>query len=263
MARRRDEFERRTSIFEGAFRAWSHLGGLAPEDVESRPATDLDPLDYPSQGDTARLTGKEIGKQNIDGSARKIYPYEPLPRSGLSHPYVQAILHPWLGHDTDNKAMQLGLDTLRNWWGHRRKGESGQAIAALGTVKMKAIVERYTRDFFTLAHCIVVNENVQPPRSLHSRMKELEKQRSKQKKKQQLKQQPNNGSEPFNLAAVHADLSHPDLTPLEKLHIAQRRTQEDSGVMVGAAPIIITNLKGKCAGRRRRGKPIRPLGRQR
>jgi copper chaperone CopZ len=240
MSRRRGEFEHRTSIFEGAFRAWSHLGGLAPEDVESRPAADLDPLDYPLSGD-ARLTGKEVGKQNVDGSARKIYPYEPLPRSGLSHPYVQAIISPWLGPDADNEAMQLGLDTLRVWWQHRRKDESGQAIAALGTVKMKAIVERYTRDFFTLAHCIVVNENVQPPRGFHSRMKELEKQRSKQQKKQQLKQQPNN-------AAADADnLSNPDLTPLEKLHIAQRRMQEDSGVMVGAAPILITNLKGKCA----------------
>ena len=44
MSRRRGEFERRTSIFEGAFRAWSHLGGLEPEDLENKPAVDLDPL---------------------------------------------------------------------------------------------------------------------------------------------------------------------------------------------------------------------------
>jgi hypothetical protein len=235
MSRRRGEFEHRTSIFEGAFRAWSHLGGLEPEDMESRPAGELDPLDYPLVNDS-RLTGKEVGETNADGSARKIYPYEPLPRSGLGHPYVQAILSPWLGPDADNEAIQLGLTTLRTWWQHRRKGESGSAIAALGTEKMKGVVEGYTRHFFTLAHCIVLNEKVQPPRGLHTKMKELEKQRSKLKKNMRPKE--------FNVDAVHADLSNPDLTPLEKLHIAQRRTQESTGNLVGASPII--NLKGKC-----------------
>ena len=47
MSRRRGEFEHRTSIFEGAFRAWSHLGGLTPEDVENKPTTEIDPLTYP------------------------------------------------------------------------------------------------------------------------------------------------------------------------------------------------------------------------
>ena len=43
MSRRRGEFEHRTSIFEGAYRAWSHLGGLEPEDLERRePGTEAE-----------------------------------------------------------------------------------------------------------------------------------------------------------------------------------------------------------------------------
>lgn len=235
MSRRRGEFEHRTSIFEGAFRAWSHLGGLDPDDVESKPATELDPLSHPLQTDPR--VGKSDETKNPDGSPRQEYPYEPLPRSGLAHPYVQAILSPWLGPDADNEAIQLGLTTLRTWWQHRRKGESGSAIAALGTEKMKGVVEGYTRHFFTLAHCIVVNEKVQPPRTLHSKMKDMEKIRSKSKKK---KKPINTG----DLNAIQSSLMDPSLTPLEKLHIAQRHQQESTGTMVGAAPII--NLKGKC-----------------
>jgi hypothetical protein len=212
MSRRRGEFEHRTSIFEGAFRAWSYLGGLDPEDLESKshaevdPPTnpivrifegalrawshlggldpedletksplEVDPLTNPIVSDP-RLSSKG-GATNPDGSSRREYPYEPLPRSGLAHPYVQAILSPWLGPDADNEAIQLGLATLRAWWQHRhRRGESGSAIAALGTEKMKEVVEGYTRHFFTLAHCLVVNDKVEPPRSLHVKMKELEKQ---------------------------------------------------------------------------------------
>lgn len=235
MSRRRGEFEHRTSIFEGAFRAWSHLGGLNPDDVETKPASEIDPLSNPLESDP-RLSKSE-GAKNLDGSPRREYPYEPLPRSGLAHPYVQAILSPWLGPDADNEAIQLGLTTLRTWWQHRRKGESGSAIAALGTEKMKGVVEGYTQHFFTLAHCIVVNEKVQPPRTLHTKMKEMEKVRAKSKKK---KKSISNGE----LNAIQSSLMDPSLTPLEKLHIAQRHQQESTGAMAGAAPII--NLKGKC-----------------
>ena len=51
MSRRRGEFEHRTSIFEGAFRAWSHLGGLEPEDLENKSSADLDPLSHPIEND--------------------------------------------------------------------------------------------------------------------------------------------------------------------------------------------------------------------
>jgi hypothetical protein len=91
MSRRRGEFEHRTTIFEGAFRAWSHLGGLDPEELESKSSSDLDPLTNPIIND-ARLTNKQQMHNDhvtTDGSARREYPYEPLPRAGLAHPFVQ------------------------------------------------------------------------------------------------------------------------------------------------------------------------------
>lgn len=273
MSRRRGEFEHRTSIFEGAFRAWSHLGGLDPEDLESKPATELDPLSQPILNDTRESsvsTSDSTSTTNPDGSKRRLFPYEPLPRSGLAHPYVQAILSPWLGPDADHDAIQLGLTTLRTWWQHRRKGESGSAIAALGTDKMRGVVEGYTRHFFNLAHCLVVNDREQPPRSLHGKMKELEKARNKRNKKRAREEQagklaalalnagiahgfhpkdsatdPNGGT---GTAAPEDALSN--LTPLERLHAAQRRQLAESGGVglnpndINSVPLI--NIKGKC-----------------
>lgn len=134
-----------------------------------------------------------------------------------------------MGPDADNEAIQLGLTTLRTWWQHRRKGESGSAIAALGTEKMKGVVEGYTRHFFTLAHCIVVNDRVQPPRGLSERIKELEKKRSKEMSARPQQPIPSGVVEPFSAVnAIHADLTDPNLTPLEKLHVAKRRQFENS-----------------------------------
>lgn len=243
MSRRRGEFEHRTSIFEGAFRAWSHLGGLDPEDLEISTANDLDPLSNPIGNDTRLVSGKKGEHRepalNLDGSKRREYPYEPLPRAGLAHPYVQAILSPWLGPDADNDAIQLGLTTLRTWWQHRRKGESGSAIAALGTEKMKGVVEGYTRHFFTLAHCLIINDKEQPPRSLQSKMKELEKVRSKRNKKRSREEEAGKdnlmglSNDPQLIiptadssaiaAGLAADLTNKNLTPLERLHVAQQR----------------------------------------
>jgi copper chaperone CopZ len=229
MSRRRGEFEHRTSIFEGAYRAWSHLGGLDAEDLETKAVADLDPLTNPIVNDS-RITKGIDAAVNPDGTKRREYPYEPLPRSGLAHPYVQAILTPWLGPEADNEAIQLGLTTLRTWWQHRRKGESGSAIAALGTEKMKGVVEGYTRHFFTLAHCLVVNEKVQPPRGLHGRMKELEKLRNKRNKKKPGDVPIGVSSYGFNVPnainAIRADLTNPNLTPLEQLHLAQQHQIE-------------------------------------
>ena len=156
MSRRRGEFEHRTSIFEGAFRAWSHLGGIEPLELETKSAAELDPLNYPILDDP-RLAGNPLptpksqsaapGDDGGDTDSRRFYPYEALPRTGLSHPFVQAILSPWLGPDADQDAVQLGLTTLRTWWQHRRKGESGSAIAALRSDKMSGVVEGYTRHF--------------------------------------------------------------------------------------------------------------------
>ena len=303
MSRRRGEFEHRTSIFEGAFRAWSHLGGILPQDLENLGATDLDPLTNPLDGTTdSRSRSKKSTVLNPDGSTRCEYPYEPLPRSGLAHPYVQAILSPWLGPDADNEAIQLGLTTLRTWWQHRRKGESGSAMAALGTEKMKGVVEGYTRHFFTLAHCLVMNDKEQPPRTLHSKMKELEKMRSKRNKKRfrddevgkvvaslgvrgfdstaaaaaattdpftdgddddmptdsefleehQQRQDPQaKGLGTAVTASFHSDLADTTLSPLERLHAAQRRQMtETQGVHGGqssdmtAMPLV--HIKNKC-----------------
>lgn len=279
MSRRRGEFEHRTSIFEGAFRAWSHLGGLEPEDLESRPSSDLDPLTNPIDNDV-RLSGKKALKQentlNPDGTPRRQYSYEPLPRSGLAHPYVQAILSPWLGPDADNDAIQLGLTTLRTWWQHRRKGESGSAIAALGTEKMKGVVEGYTRHFFTLSHCLIVNDKEQPPRTLHSKMKELEKKRSKRNKKRT--QNDVQGGGLSALAAMNRgmgaggmggdlmgsgmaaeDLQNSIMSPLERLHMAQQKQLSGNGGLHDfgeqqhpTMPII--NIKNKCVP----GKPDLP-----
>lgn len=195
----------------------------------------------------------------------------------------------WLGPDADNEAIQLGLTTLRTWWQHRRKGESGSAIAALGTEKMQGVVEGYTRHFFTLAHCLVINDKEQPPRTLHGRMKELEKMRSKRNKKRAREEEaklPLAGAAAAAAAAAAGgvgggggnivdslknDLTDSNLTPLERLHAAQRRQLAQSGMIhstlpgqnatggatnnmntssssidysAGAQPII--NIKGKC-----------------
>jgi copper chaperone CopZ len=267
MSRRRGEFEHRTSIFEGAFRAWSHLGGLGPEELENKPSTDLDPLSNPIESDTRLLGKKEskAGSVNPNGTKRRQFPYEPLPRSGLAHPYVQAVLSPWLGPDADNDAIQLGLTTLRTWWQHRRKGESGSAIAALGTDKMKGVVEGYTRHFFTLAHCLIINDKEQPPRTLHAKMKELEKVRGKRKKKRT--QGSDDGKmNPMGMGGNGTDvaagiLNNPTLSPLERLHIAQQRQLNDGGGisgieggMMGADPLPIINIKNRCVP----GKPDLP-----
>lgn len=256
MSRRRGEFEHRTSIFEGAYRAWSHLGGLAPEDLETKPVADVDPLTHPLEHDSRE-------GHSADSSPRE-YPYEPLPRAGLSHPYVQAILSPWLGPDADQEAIQLGLTTLRTWWQHRRKGESGSAVAALGTEKMKGVVEGYTRHFFTLAHCLVVNDKEQPPRTLHTKMKELEKIRAKRAKKRtrddttitttSTNNNNNNNNNGANSTIASSNNSIADsagdtaaLTPLERLHHAQQRQLAENGFATNnhSTPYMI-DLQGKC-----------------
>jgi len=257
MSRRRGEFEHRTSIFEGAYRAWSHLGGLQPEELEGKGSSDLDPLSNPIEND-ARLSREYGGDDEQveviepNGTKRRLFPYEPLPRSGLAHPYVQAILSPWLGPDADGDAIQLGLTTLRTWWQHRRKGESGSAIAALGTEKMKNVIEGYTRHFFALAHCLVVNDKEQPPRTLQLKLKNLEKKRMKMAKK--------NGTEPVRpplttmgssmSTTVVSDLTNTSLTPLERLHAAQQRNLGVEPTMTSSEAtgtiIPIINIKNKC-----------------
>eukprot|EP00547_Thalassionema_nitzschioides_P003851 CAMPEP_0194221838 /NCGR_PEP_ID=MMETSP0156-20130528/31470_1 /TAXON_ID=33649 /ORGANISM="Thalassionema nitzschioides, Strain L26-B" /LENGTH=566 /DNA_ID=CAMNT_0038952379 /DNA_START=80 /DNA_END=1777 /DNA_ORIENTATION=+ len=198
MSRRRGEFEHRTSLFEGAYRAWSYLGGLEPNEFENLPLSQLDPVDHPHENDPREsleeqlpddeLSSPEAKKaasseveqpddtkvaRNVDGSKRRTYPYEPLPRSGLAHPYVRAILKAWLGpieqHDQD--ATRVGLTTLRTWWQHRRKGESSTAITFLGTQTMRDVVDGYSRLFFRLAYALILSNQQQPPRTLNKKAK--------------------------------------------------------------------------------------------
>eukprot|EP00559_Dactyliosolen_fragilissimus_P008808 CAMPEP_0184858292 /NCGR_PEP_ID=MMETSP0580-20130426/3416_1 /TAXON_ID=1118495 /ORGANISM="Dactyliosolen fragilissimus" /LENGTH=1008 /DNA_ID=CAMNT_0027354375 /DNA_START=495 /DNA_END=3521 /DNA_ORIENTATION=+ len=373
MSRRRGEFEHRTSIFEGAFRAWSHLGGLDPKDLETKSAAELDPLNYPilndqrlakkgknrKDGDSSKDSDvsasnsksnsnsnsksnskEEDGNEDMDISrkddekkiesitdetknddndhindggdgnsgkdkqtsvddkinncdkdkdkdkdssnhnmeeeqdishpssmstspvpsndvtsntnnanqstnpSKRFYPYEALPRSGLAHPFVQAILSPWLGPDADEDAIQLGLTTLRTWWQHRRKGESGSAMAALGTEKMKGVVEGYTRHFFNLAHCLIVNDGEQPPRTLMGKLRCMDQEQIKNFKKNNLNNKGPSSKNNYQMDDVEGEgKKHEDiLSPLERLHAAQQRKLREHGVVPGS----LIDMKGKC-----------------
>jgi copper chaperone CopZ len=220
MSRRGIEFQHRTSIFEGAYRAWSHLGGLSLEELDSTPSSELDPLTHRNVGDS-RVSSKG-GAVNGDGSTRRDYPYEPLPRAGLSHSFVKAILSPWLGPDVEEDAVKLGLNTLRTWWQHRKKGENSQANKALGSEKMQKVVNDYTRHFFQIAHCLVVSDNEQPPKGLLMRMRKVEKVISK---------------------GHNEKITSRNLTPLETLQAAQLHQPSIDVCPTNAAPL---NMKGKC-----------------
>lgn len=161
MSRRREEFAHRTGVFEGAFRAWSHLGGLDPESLANSKASDLDPLTNPIENDV----------RTANTSERRQYPYEPLPRDGLGHPFVLAIFPLWMGANPNQEAVRVGISTLRTWWQHRRKGETSSAISALSSEKMEVLVDRYTRHFFKLAHALVVNYDEPAPRTLLKQLK--------------------------------------------------------------------------------------------
>jgi hypothetical protein len=255
MSRRKGEFEHRTAIFEGAFRAWSHLGGLDAVDVfqSSRTTADLlleSTLDdvFDHQVAEIKETTRGAKKGDHGTSKRRFYPSEPLPQSGLAHPYVQAIMSAWLGHsdgtDKSRHAVQHGLATLRTWWQHRRHGESGLAIRALGTDKMKGVVDGYTRHFFDFAHCIVVNDKAEPPRGLFTKMKAMEMQ-------QQDQQQMNHMIKPHDvhsLVAARVDLSNPGLTPFEKPRTVRRSIRKSSaGDNVPATfPSVTTELRSTC-----------------
>jgi hypothetical protein len=121
------------------------------------------------------------------------------------------------------------------WFGSARLGQSEQ---------MQGVLDRYTRHFFAYAHCIVVQ--VQPPRGLHITMKEWQKQQQQQQTAPMatiIKQVEYSLDD-----AVQADLTNPNLTPLEKLHMVQSRIQESStGNHLPAAilPLPMANL-GKC-----------------
>ncbi len=189
MSRRKGDFEHRTSIFEGAYRAWSHLGGCDPKKLLADDASQLlDPLNNPHRNDRRLLhrsqqevsscnttnsccvqtspTPTQSPSSSIPRTSEIEYAYEPLPRQGLNHPFVQSILVPWLGQDASQNEIKKGLTTLRHWWQHRKNGENATAIKQLGTERMKNVVKGYTRHFFQLSLCLVIHDQEPPPKSL-------------------------------------------------------------------------------------------------
>jgi hypothetical protein len=106
----------------------------------------------------------------------KKYHYEPLPRKGLSHPFVQAILSEWLGPDSNSDAVAWGLQSLRTWRQHRRSGENKTSRKKIHTDQMTVVVNNYAHKFLALAHCFIVRDNAQQPRKLFVKLKQLQKQ---------------------------------------------------------------------------------------
>ena len=87
------------------------------------------------------------------------------------------LLHEWLGENKSDAELQKGFASLKNWWLHRKKGESSQAVKAIGTGVMEDMVDRYRDQYFVLAHCQLVEDGEDPPRTLGKRRKELAKAR--------------------------------------------------------------------------------------
>ena len=256
MSRRGDEFKHRTTIFvrtllglagvrllvglailiilfpffsillsqEGAFRAWSHLGGLDPEILETKTVQELDPITFVLENDSRlehKTTSPKAGT-NDDGSVRREFAYETLPRSGILHPFVKAILTQYLGPSADKEALEFGLATLRTWWQHRRKGENKTSIKMLSTNKMQEVLDNYTRHYFELAHCLVLGDKVEAPRTLKKKMDNLEKRRRVQAKEE-------NG----------------ELSPLERMYSARAQHGVSPSPSLSHSDSAI-HLKGKC-----------------
>lgn len=179
MSRRKGEFEHRTSIFEGAYRAWSYLGGCDPEKLASDDAMEhLDPIDHPHMEDRRLIddlnqleefeqwTQKKADSGAMNNTPEVIYPYEPLPRAGITHPFVQGVIASWLGPKAEEEDVNHGLATFRTWWQHRKKGQSDSAKKSMSSEKMQGIIQGYSRHFFKLAYHVVVKDAEQPPKSL-------------------------------------------------------------------------------------------------
>jgi len=172
-----DEFARRTLIFEGSYRAWSHFGGCDTNVLRT-----TSPMD---QGPFVNLHDPSKDPMCSKPGAIHDFPYEPLPRSGLAHPFVQVILRQWLGPTSEQEdTYHQGLATLRIWWQHRRRGESVSAKTVLSTPKMNSVLKGHTKYFFKLAYYMVVNDDHQPPRTLCRKLQIKEKNNIKSGKRE-------------------------------------------------------------------------------
>jgi len=127
MSRETKEFVHRTSIFEGAYRAWSYVGSIELQALED--------IEY---------IGLQLKKHYVS--------YVPLPRIGLEHPFVTSILFQWLGERADEDDMHAGLKVIRTWWQHRKRGQSRQAKKLLSTSRTEHNVLLFAKQFFKIAH---------------------------------------------------------------------------------------------------------------
>eukprot|EP00588_Corethron_pennatum_P009182 CAMPEP_0194273622 /NCGR_PEP_ID=MMETSP0169-20130528/6924_1 /TAXON_ID=218684 /ORGANISM="Corethron pennatum, Strain L29A3" /LENGTH=511 /DNA_ID=CAMNT_0039016631 /DNA_START=255 /DNA_END=1790 /DNA_ORIENTATION=- len=144
MSRQKKEFQHRTSIFEGAYIAWSCLGSLEPEAF------------------------KDADSSAVQSSNYTVH-YEPLPRSGLRHPFVTCILSRWLGRYLDDEDLEQGLNNLRKWWQNRRGGQGSMTVKVLSTPRMKLCIAAYASEFFTVTHSFII-DGTDPPRSFRQRV---------------------------------------------------------------------------------------------
>ncbi len=100
---------------------------------------------------------------------------------------------------------------MRTWWQHRKKGASTSAMKALESDKVRGIVDNYTRHFFNLAYCLVVNEGEIPPRSMitqWTQVKRLRERVTKNKQKKGLKSLAKYDSMTRNIEIPHLEDSN-------------------------------------------------------
>lgn len=195
MSRKRGEFERRTCIFEGAYRAWSLLGHLHPShETHTSPLDLLHSILDQTLPTTTTHNGTSDGVNSSSGNSdggdgdvatttaatttRHKYRHEPLPRSGLSHKFIRQVLTEWQGEHTAPKDQQDDLAIFRNWWQHRRNGESKTALRDLGNEPMQIYVGDIMKKYFVLGFHFIFEDGHDPPKRLWNLMsKEVKLQR--------------------------------------------------------------------------------------
>ena len=177
------ESNQRTSIFEGAFRAWSHLGSLSLEMLDTGTVQDLDPTNFVIVNENLiQYNGSSPSSPfPLNGIPSRSFAFEALPRSGLLHPFVKAILLMWLdGGERDRETLEKGLKQLRSWWQHRRQSACKMITRTLAdSEQLRDTLDNYTRDFFELAHCQVMVDRIEAPRTLQKKLCDREKRRQR------------------------------------------------------------------------------------
>eukprot|EP00957_Ditylum_brightwellii_P035868 2718401-Ditylum_brightwellii.AAC.1 len=126
------DFAHRTSVFEGAYRAWSYLGGLDHHDINSSSIVKFDRIAHSLENDKHL---QEEGTNSDSAPERRMYKYKPLPQLEFSHPFVRSVLQVWLNNDQESTTdsspstdadnnIKKSFSVLSTWWRHRKKGQS-------------------------------------------------------------------------------------------------------------------------------------------